>query len=64
MNKNLYATISCLDNQMFFATITEDVFGDGSFKTITGATQDYTRAGVLHYLHGHGVPYNNITVLD
>lgn len=62
MNKNYYATIECLENQMFFCVIKEDVFNDGSFMAIVGAVQDFTQAGVMHYLHGHGVPYNNISV--
>ena len=62
MNKDLYATIRCTKNQMFYADIKHDVFSDRSYLETIGGCQDFTQAGVLHYLHGHGVPYDNITV--
>ena len=48
---------------MFYGTVKEDVFGDGSLMQPEGGCQDFTPEGVKHYLHGHGVPYNNITVM-
>jgi hypothetical protein len=59
---NLHGEIGCTNSGMFYGTIKEDVFGDGSFMPTVGVTQDFTVAGVQHYLHGHGVPYQNVIV--
>jgi len=62
MNKNYYAEIGCTNSGMFYGTIKEDIFKDKSFMPTISGCQDFTCAGVHHFLHGHGVPYNNITV--
>lgn len=59
MNKNYYAVIGCYDNGMYYGRIVEKWEG---LEFFIGATQDFTCAAVQQYLHGHGVPYNNITV--
>ena len=62
MNKNYHAIIGITKSGMYYGIIKYDVFGDKSYMAFVGSSQDFTANGVLHYLHGHGVPYTNVTV--
>lgn len=60
MNNDYFARVGCTRSGMFYGDIKQRVFDD--YFVSIGAIQDFTMAGVLFYLHGHGVPYDNITI--
>ena len=60
MNQDYFAQVGCTESGMFYGQIKKLIFDN--YYVLIGGTQDFTMSGVLHYLHGHGVPYNNITM--
>ena len=60
-NDGVYGEISAMESGMFRGEVVE-VWN--SCRWSTAYCLDYTAAGVHRWLHGHGVKYSHLSIID